>query len=66
MEGMQRCDLGELDVIPPLGSVRITLDVTPSELELAIASGGASLCGAMLQAIIIAMVADTAWQDSGL
>jgi hypothetical protein len=57
---------GELDVIPPLCSVRIVLDVTPSELELAVATAGASLCPAMMHAIIAAMVVDTAWQDSRL
>jgi hypothetical protein len=54
----------ELDVIPPLGSIRIVLDVTPSELELAVATAGISLCPAMMNAIIAAMVVDTAWQDS--
>jgi len=56
-------DGAELDVIPPLGSVRIVLDVTPSELELAVATAGISLCPAMMNAIIAAMVVDTAWQD---
>jgi hypothetical protein len=59
-------DQGELDVIPPLGSVRIVLDVSPSELELAVASSGASLCTAMMNAIVAAMVVDTAWQDARL
>jgi hypothetical protein len=33
----------ELDIIPPLGSVTITLDVSPPELELAVATSGVSL-----------------------
>ncbi len=63
---LEHLDQGVLDVIPPLGSVRIVLDVTPSELELAVATAGASLCSAMMHAIIAAMVVDTAWQDTGL
>jgi hypothetical protein len=63
---MEHGDQGELDVIPPLGSVRITLDVSPSELELAVATGGVSLCPAMMNAIVAAMVVDTAWQDARL
>lgn len=54
-------DGGELDVVPPLRSFTITLDVSPADLELAVATSGASLCGAMMQAIIAAMVVDTAW-----
>ena len=53
-------DQGEFDVIPPLYKVTITLDVSPSELELAVATRGVSLCKAMMQAIIAAMVVDTA------
>ena len=63
---MEHHDQGDLDVIPPLGSVRIILDVTPSELELAVATAGVSLCPAMMNAIIAAMVVDTAWQDAPL
>jgi hypothetical protein len=58
---MEHSDRGELDVIPPLRSFTITLDVSPTDLELAVATSGASLCGAMMQAIIAAMVVDTAW-----
>jgi hypothetical protein len=36
-------DQWELDVIPPLGSVTITLCVSPPELELAVATSGVSL-----------------------
>ena len=57
---------GEIDVIPPLRSVTITLDVSPTELELAVATSGKSLCPAMMNAIIAAMVVDTAWQDARL
>ncbi|HLC08636.1 MAG TPA: hypothetical protein VJK06_05070 [Methyloceanibacter sp.] len=51
-------DQWELDVIPPLGSVTITLCVSPPELELAVATSGASLCPAMMRAIVAAMVVD--------
>jgi hypothetical protein len=54
----------ELDVIPPLTAVTITLDVTPTELELAVATSGVSLCPAMMRAIVAAMVVDTAWRDT--
>jgi len=50
---------GDLDVIPPLNKVTITLDVSPAELELAVATNGASLCPAMMKAIIAALVVDT-------
>jgi hypothetical protein len=40
-------DQWELDVIPPLRSITIILDVSPPELELAVATSGASLCPAM-------------------
>jgi hypothetical protein len=59
--GLEYADRGELDVIPPLRSFTITLNVSPADLELAVATSGASLCGAMMQAIIAAMVVDTAW-----
>ncbi len=59
-----RYDHGELDVIPPLHSVTITLDVSPTELELAVATCGKSLCPAMLNAIMAAMVVDTTLQDA--
>ncbi|MCJ7529388.1 MAG: hypothetical protein MUO37_15080 [Methyloceanibacter sp.] len=58
---MEHSDRGELDVIPPLRSFTITLNVSPADLELAVATSGASLCGAMMQAIVAAMVVDTAW-----
>jgi len=48
----------ELDVVPPLKPVRITLEVSPPELELAVATSGASLCDAMMRAIVAAMVVD--------
>ena len=59
--GPKHSDRGELDVIPPLRSFTITLNVSPADLELAVATSGASLCGAMMQAIVAAMVVDTAW-----
>jgi len=54
----------ELDVIPPLGSITITLDVSPPELELAVATNGASLCTAMMRAIVAAMVVDATSRDA--
>ena len=65
---MEYCDAddGEFDVIPPLHSVTITLDVSPTELELAVATSGKSLCPAMMNAIIAAMVVDTTLQHARL
>jgi hypothetical protein len=54
-------DRWELDVIPPLNSLTITLDVSPQELEIAVATSGASLCAAMMRAIVAAMVVDAGW-----
>lgn len=51
----------ELDVIPPINSLTITLDVSPPELELAVATRGVSLCNAMMRAIVAAMVVDAGW-----
>ncbi len=51
----------ELDVVPPLNALTITLDVSPPELELAVATSGVSLCSAMMRAIVAAMVVDTGW-----
>ena len=63
---MEQPDRWELDVIPPLGSVTITLDVSAPELELAVATSGKSLCPAMMNAIIAAMVVDTTLQHAWL
>ncbi|HET9273396.1 MAG TPA: hypothetical protein VFO09_03925 [Methyloceanibacter sp.] len=49
----------ELDIIPPLDTVTITLNVSPPDLELAVATSGVSLCPAMMQAIVAVMVVDT-------
>ena len=57
----EHTDRWELDVIPPLSSMTITLDISPPELELAVATSGASLCTAMMRAIVAAMVVDAAW-----
>jgi hypothetical protein len=61
---MQQNGIWELDIVPPLEPVRIVLDLTPPELELAVATSGTSLCAAMMKAIVAAMVVDTAWQDA--
>ena len=37
----------------------ITLNVSPPDLELAVATSGVSLCPAMMQAIVAVMVVDT-------
>lgn len=58
---MEHTDRWELDVIPPLNSFTITLDVSPQELEMAVATSGASLCAAMMRAIVAAMVVDAGW-----
>jgi len=42
------------------------LDVSPPELELAVATSGVSLCGAMMRAIVAAMVVDTGWREAQL
>ena len=57
----EHTDRWELDVIPPLNSLTITLDVSPMELEMAVATSGASLRTAMMRAIVAAMVVDAAW-----
>ena len=57
----EHTDRWELDVIPPPSSMTITLDVSPPELELAVATSGASLCTAMMRAIVAAMVVDAGW-----
>lgn len=51
----------ELDVIPPLNSFTITSIVSPPELEMAVATSGASLCSTMMRAIIAAMVVNAGW-----
>jgi hypothetical protein len=37
------------------------LDVSPPELEVAVATSGGSLCDAMMRAIVAAMVVDASW-----
>jgi hypothetical protein len=49
----------ELDIVPPLDAITITLNVSPPDLELAVATSGVSLCPAMMKAIVAAMVVDT-------
>lgn len=57
----EHTDRWELDVIPPRSSLTITLDVSPPGLELAVATSDASLCTAMMRAIVAAMVVDAGW-----
>ena len=54
----------ELDIIPPLVAVTITLKVSPPDLEMAVATSGVSLCPAMMRAIVAAMVVDTGWREA--
>jgi hypothetical protein len=50
----------EMDIVPPLDAVTITIIVSPPDLELAVATSGVSLCPAMMRAIVAAMVVDSA------
>jgi hypothetical protein len=54
----------ELDIIPPLRAVTITLNLSPPDLEMAIATSGASLCPAMMRAIVAAMVIDSGLREA--
>ncbi|HYJ59382.1 MAG TPA: hypothetical protein VEW64_08575 [Methyloceanibacter sp.] len=54
----------ELDIIPPLETVTITLHGSPPDLELAVATAGLSLCPAMMTAIVAAMVVDATSRDA--
>jgi hypothetical protein len=55
---MEDTDRWELDVIPPLNTLTITLEVSPQELEMAVVSNGESLRAALMRAIVAAMVVD--------
>ena len=48
----------EFEAIPPTRSVTISFDVTPSDVELALATNAASLRHATLMALLAAMVVD--------
>jgi hypothetical protein len=54
----------ELDIVPPIEAISITLNVSPPDLELAVATAGLSLCPAMMRAIVAAMVVDTNWREA--
>jgi hypothetical protein len=58
---MEQAERFELDVVPPLNALTITLVVSPPEIELAVATNGESLCNAIMRAIIAAMVVDAGW-----
>ena len=60
----QQMERLEMDIVPPLDAVTITLVVSPPDLELAVATSGVSLCPAMMRAIIAAMVVDTGWREA--
>jgi len=61
---LEHFDRLELDIVPPLNAVTITLSVSPPDLELAVATRGASLCPAMMRAIVAAMVVDPGWRET--
>ena len=52
-EHLIRCDF---DFVAPTTPLSVTLDLSPEELELAVATEGASLCGIAMKAIIAAVV----------
>jgi hypothetical protein len=49
---LKEAERWELDVIPPLDAVTITLNLSPTDLELAVATSGLSLGPAMMRAIV--------------
>lgn len=55
---IENCGRWDFDFIPPVDTISITLDVSPLELELALPTSGMSLCRAMMNAIVAAMVVD--------
>lgn len=55
---IENCGWWDFDFIPPIDTISITLDVSPLELELPVATSGMSLCRAMMNAIVAAMVVD--------
>jgi hypothetical protein len=55
---MEHQERVELDIVPPLHEISITLNVSPLDLELAVATAGLSLCPALMRAIVAAMVVD--------
>ena len=54
----ENCGWWDFDFIPPIDTISITLDVSPLELELPVATSGMPLCRAMMNAIVAAMVVD--------
>jgi hypothetical protein len=54
---LSRC---EFEAIPPTRSITISFDITPSDVELALATNAASLRHATLIALLAAMVVDDA------
>lgn len=51
--------MDDLDVVPPSQSVRVTLTLTPEELELALATGCESLRERLLLALIAKLAVDS-------
>jgi hypothetical protein len=50
----------ELEFLPPTGPTIITLEVSPEEVELALATNGNLLHAQLMMALIAAMTTDTA------
>jgi hypothetical protein len=61
---LKEAERWELDVIPPLDAVTITLNLSPTDLELAVATSGLSLGPAMMRAIVAAMVVDATTREA--
>jgi hypothetical protein len=49
-------DIPELDVLPPLENLKITLELSPTDVELAVATKGDSLPPATMRALVAALV----------
>lgn len=61
---IEQQETGELDIIAPLHDITITLNVSPLDLELAVATGGLALCPALMRAIVAAMVVDSSPREA--
>ena len=57
MSEFLNCD--GLEIIAPVRPITLMLEVAPVDVELALASNGASLCGAIMTALIAEMTVDT-------
>jgi hypothetical protein len=55
--------IDHLDVLPATRATRLTLDLDPADLELALASNGTSLRQAVMMAIVSALAIDCEAED---